>query len=487
MAYKKKTREDYQKEVQALTDKMETQLASHFVSQESIKEHLDFMSRFHRYSTRNMLLIEEQFQGARAVGSYAYWEKQGVQVQKGEKGIKIFVPSPVTFIKRETEWVAWKDATKTEQKRAKEGSLPTRKAMYYKIGHVFEYTQTDAREKGLEVSELFASYHRNGSLREAESFRRALNGIAETQDVKILDQPLNELDTAKGCFYPELNAIALNPRNSDIENVTILIHELAHANLHNMERNEERGIELKPHEKEFQAEMVAYTVAAHFGFPTDEFSLSYLANWTQGRDLRDKEDLLHEVHQTSGHFIREIHASLEQEQILEREASPIKMIEYIEQKAQITEHGLPLAERLERIMQHSSEDVGAYLTSIAKQDTQQDLSSFDEPMMLVHGATDFFEPFAKANDRDFDEHETVAYTLVIPGEEPISQHFRILDDAMGPYHHILNTEVVSKETEQVLEKAWYDEMISTEDRDLEKVRQIVTRHFNVPEQDFRSR
>ncbi len=51
MAYQKKTREDYQKEVQALTDKMETQLASHFVSQESIKEHLDFMSRFHRYST----------------------------------------------------------------------------------------------------------------------------------------------------------------------------------------------------------------------------------------------------------------------------------------------------------------------------------------------------------------------------------------------------------------------------------------------------
>ncbi len=82
----------------------------------------------------------------------------------------------------------------------------------------------------------------------------------------------------------------------------------------------ERGIELNPHEKEFQAEMVAYTVAAHFGFPTDEFSLSYLANWTQGRDLRDKEDLLHEVHQTSGHFIREIHTALEHEQILERES-----------------------------------------------------------------------------------------------------------------------------------------------------------------------
>ena len=154
---------------------------------------------------------------------------------------------------------------------------------------------------------------------------------------------------------------------------------------------------MNPNEKEFQAEMVTYTVAAHFGFSTDEFSLSYLASWMQGKDLRDKEDLLHEVHQTSGHFIREIHTSLEQEQLLEREASPIKMIKYIEQNAQITEPELPLAERLERIMQHSPEDVGAYLTSIAKQDTQQDLSTFEEPMMLVHGVTDFFEPSAKAN------------------------------------------------------------------------------------------
>lgn len=86
------------------------------------------------------------------------------------------------------------------------------------------------------------------------------------------------------------------------------------------------------------------------------------------------------------------------------------MIERIEQTAQITEHGLPLAERLERVMQHSPEDVWAYLTSIAKQDTQQDLSTFDEPMVFVHGITDFFEPFAKANDRDFEKHETIAYT-----------------------------------------------------------------------------
>lgn len=163
------------------------------------------------------------------------------------------------------------------------------------------------------------------------------------------------------------------------------------------------------------------------------------------------------------------------------------MIEHIENVAHITDQGMLLAERLERIVQHRPEDVGAYLTNIAKQDTQQDFLTFDEPMMLVHGAIDFFEPFAKANDRDFDENETNAYTLVIPGEEPISRHFRGLEEASSPLHHILKTEIVSKETEQVLEKAWYNEIIAKEDRDLEKVKQLVGRNLNVTEKDFRIR
>ncbi len=76
-----------------------------------------------------------------------HWRSKVSRSKRVRKGLNLR-SLPVTFIKRETEWVAWKDATKTEQKRAKEGSLPTRKAMYYKIGHVFEYTQTDATGKG---------------------------------------------------------------------------------------------------------------------------------------------------------------------------------------------------------------------------------------------------------------------------------------------------------------------------------------------------
>lgn len=40
----------------------------------------------------------------------------------------------------------------------------------------------------LEISELFASYHRNGSIREAESFYRAFNVIAETEGNLVIER-----------------------------------------------------------------------------------------------------------------------------------------------------------------------------------------------------------------------------------------------------------------------------------------------------------
>src|SRR5690606_23978144 len=108
-------------------------------------------------------------------------------------------------------------------------------------------------------------------------------------------------------------AIALNPRNTDYENVTTLIHELAHAKLHSPERSRE----LSTVEKEFQAEMVSYVVANHYGIDTADFTLSYLGSWTQGAGLKDKERLLNEVRSTASEFIGEIDAHFEQ--VKERE------------------------------------------------------------------------------------------------------------------------------------------------------------------------
>lgn len=42
------------------------------------------MSKFHNYSIGNCAKIEEQFSGARAVGSFKFWKDNGFTVNKGE-------------------------------------------------------------------------------------------------------------------------------------------------------------------------------------------------------------------------------------------------------------------------------------------------------------------------------------------------------------------------------------------------------------------
>src|SRR5699024_10253400 len=127
--------------------------------------------------------------------------------------------------------------------------------------------------------------------------------------VTIMDKPLTELGTAKGVSYPSLQAVALNERNTDYENVGVLIHELAHAKLHTPETREN----FTQNEREFQAEMTSYVVADHYDIDTSDFSLSYLKGWTKNAEMQDKEQLLNDVKETSHEFINIIDQELDQE------------------------------------------------------------------------------------------------------------------------------------------------------------------------------
>src|SRR5699024_6111721 len=96
------------------------------------------------------------------------------------------------------------------------------------------------------------------------------------------------------------NHIGLNPRNGELQNVKTLLHELAHAKLHSSAENR---MNLSSEEKEFQAEMTAYAVASYFDIDTSDYSLGYLANSTQGKELQDIAKLLEKVRAASVEFI----------------------------------------------------------------------------------------------------------------------------------------------------------------------------------------
>lgn len=304
--YKAKTFEERKKEIDDLTAGMEAQIPEYFKSPESVKEYLDFIGKFHHYSSNNSALINSQFRGAEAVGSFNFWKEKGFNVQKGEKGIKVLVPKVTTYFSRGEKDVQLKYATAAEKQRIQNKEIPVQKRTFFGIGHVFDVSQTNATSKDL--PEVFPNRWLEGSVSNYETMYQALEKVADKHGIAIVE-PLHELGVAKGASYTMEKKVTLNPRNSELQNVKTLAHELAHAVLHNAETHKEYTSQ----EKEFQAEMVAYTVASYFDLDTTEYSLPYLHHWTEGKELKDQERLLKEVRDTAHDFISTIEEDLTKE------------------------------------------------------------------------------------------------------------------------------------------------------------------------------
>ncbi|MEK4605273.1 LPD25 domain-containing protein [Bacillus sp. FSL L8-0099] len=315
--YQTKSPEEKKEAVQALTKKMEKSVEGYFRTPGDLKEYLTFMAKFYHYSPSNISLIQSQFEGASAVGSFSFWKEKGFPVKKGEKGIKILVPNR-TVAKFKDKEGSWKTVTKASEEEKKQIESKSVEVMpgrlYFAVGHVFDLSQTNAKAEDL--PRIFPNRWLEGSVTDYQSLYKGMEAIAEKNGVKVVE-PKQELGVAKGVSYTLTKEVALNPRNSELQNVKTLLHELAHAKLHTAETH----MNYTAPEKEFQAEMTAYAVSSYFGIDTSEYSLGYLASWTQGKEMKDKTRLLKEVHETSIEFIETIENTLEKEkeQINEKE------------------------------------------------------------------------------------------------------------------------------------------------------------------------
>ncbi|MGX5475804.1 LPD25 domain-containing protein [Bacillus toyonensis] len=315
--YQTKSAEEKKEAVQALTKKMEKSVEGYFRTPGDLKEYLTFMAKFYHYSPSNISLIQSQFEGASAVGSFSFWKEKGFAVKKGEKGIQILVPNRTVarFKDKDGTWKSVTKASEQEKKQIESKSVEVKPGrLYFAVGHVFDASQTNVKAEDL--PRIFPNRWLEGSVTDYKSLYKGMEAIAEKNDVKII-APKAELGVSKGVSYTLTKEVALNPRNSELQNVKTLLHELAHAKLHTAETH----MNYTAPEKEFQAEMTAYAVSSYFGIDTSEYSLGYLASWTQGKEMKDKTKLLKEVHETSIEFIETIENTLEKEkeQINEKE------------------------------------------------------------------------------------------------------------------------------------------------------------------------
>ena len=223
-------------------------------------EALEFGEKFHNYSIKNQMLIYAQNPHAQYVASFNKWNELGSKITKGEHGLKVFVPVKATYLEtidkktNEPALVPLRYATAEEKAAYKEGLIKGRERLHFKVGTVFDISQTDyPKEK---YPELF---HMGYSKEES---RQIVEGMINFSKDK-LQCPVDIKDmtsiTLRGCYYPQYNRIQLNDKMEDTAKMSTLSHELGHAMIH----REKDG--KSTHRKEFEADAVSILISSHFG------------------------------------------------------------------------------------------------------------------------------------------------------------------------------------------------------------------------------
>ena len=266
------------------------------------RNYLTTMSRFHRYSLNNVMLIHAQRPDATLVAGFSKWKNSfGRHVKKGEKGIQILAPTPYKIkvdkekLDPDTKLPMLDDEGKpiTEEK---EVTIPM-----FKVVSVFDVAQTE----GKPLPQI--SFSLTGDVAQYEVFMEALR---RTSQVPITIEPMEP--GMDGYFHLEKQAIFLREGMSQVQTVCAAIHEMAHSRLHNYEKMTELADDgetlLVPGEKdrnteEVEAESISYAVCQYFGIETADNSFGYIATWSQGKELKELRASLETINKTSSELI----------------------------------------------------------------------------------------------------------------------------------------------------------------------------------------
>ncbi|WP_418246123.1 LPD28 domain-containing protein [Dysosmobacter sp.] len=222
MAENKPTNRERLREI---TDGIEQGIKELFESEKYMR-YLSVMSRFHRYSVNNTMLIYMQKPDATLVAGYNKWKDQFERhVKKGEHGITIIAPTPY---KKKIEEQKLDPDTKAPI-LDKDGKIITEEKEIeipmFRPVKVFDVSQTD----GKPLPELASSL--SGNVPNYEAFMEALRRSAP---VPITFEAM-AADT-DGYFSANHQKIAIRQGMSEVQTVSATVHEIAHSKLHNQKK-----------------------------------------------------------------------------------------------------------------------------------------------------------------------------------------------------------------------------------------------------------
>ena len=339
--------------LQEITAGIEQGIKELFESEKYMR-YLSVMSKFHRYSVNNTMLIYMQHPDATLVAGFNKWKNQfSRHVKKGEHGITIIAPTPykkkIEEMKRDPDTQApILDADGKAVMEEKEIEIPM-----FRPVKVFDVSQTD----GKPLPELASSL--SGTVPHYEAFMEALRRSAP---VPIEFEPMAE--NMDGYFSSEQQRIAIREGMSEVQTVSAAVHETAHSKLHDPKKYEveptwkivmvseggtkhdfrlgfateaeaeqaaaEEGwhfvdenqfewrLEVEEdltavkqaaknrNTEEVEAESISYAVCQYFGIQTGENSFGYIASWSKDKELKELRASLETINKTSCELINDI-------------------------------------------------------------------------------------------------------------------------------------------------------------------------------------
>ncbi|MCL5948408.1 MAG: ArdC-like ssDNA-binding domain-containing protein [Actinobacteria bacterium] len=221
---------------------------SNLTSSEEWQRHLDFQSKFHRYSYGNVHLIAAQRHEATQVAGFNAWRKLNRFVRKGEKAIWILAP----MIYGNTD-----DSNDSNDLLSIRG---------FKWVPVFDVAQTDGADLPTVCNRLDGD--------DPTDHYETLIGVAHSIGFTVEDHEFHA-STNGDCTHRE-HRIRIETRNTPAQRVKTLAHEIAHALLH--ESFDNRAL------AELQAESTAYIVCQALGIDSSDYSFGYVTTWAGSSD-----------------------------------------------------------------------------------------------------------------------------------------------------------------------------------------------------------
>ena len=339
--------------LQQITAGIEQGIKELFESEKYMR-YLSVMSRFHRYSVNNTMLIYMQKPDATLVAGYNKWKNQFERhVKKGEHGITIIAPTP---FKKKIEEQKLDPDTKAPMLDAEGKIIMEEREVeipMFRPVKVFDVSQTD----GKPLPELASSL--SGSVQNYEIFMEALRRSAP---VPLSVEPM--ATNMDGYFSPDRQSIAIREGMSEVQTVSAAVHEIAHSKLHDPKKYEaeptwkivmvsgggvkhdyrldfateaeaeqaaaeddwryvdenqfEWRLEVEEdltavkqavknrNTEEVEAESISYAVCQYYGIQTGENSFGYIATWSQDKTLPELRASLETINKAAGELITDI-------------------------------------------------------------------------------------------------------------------------------------------------------------------------------------